>query len=162
MIFVFKPVSQLVQNLAVASSGEGNYLLNIGPKPDGTVRDEEIAKLKEIGRYMKINGEAVYASERSPIPGGMIGITSAKGNIVYLHVFRWPGKVASIAGVANRVVSARLLGLNRKLKINRGVDGRLVISGLPEKPPKPCWNVIAMRMDGKPRAMKNVFVKPFL
>lgn len=158
----FKPVSQLVQNLALAAAGEGNYLLNIGPKPDGTVRKEEITRLEEIGKYMKINGEAVYGSKRSPVSGGMLGITTAKGNTVYLHIFRWPGKAACIAGIANKVISARLLGSNRRLKINRGGDGRIFISGLPQKPPKPCWNVVAIRMADKPRVVKNVFAKPFL
>ena len=155
----FKPVSQLIQNLVTAAAGEGNYLLNIGPKPDGTVRKEEISRLKEIGKFMKVNGRAVYGSERSPVSGGMLGLTTAGGNTVYLHIFRWPGKKACIAGAASRVVSAKLLGSNRKLKVSRSGE-RLIISGLPEKPPNACDSVIAIKMAGKPRAM-DVFSKPF-
>jgi len=40
--------------------------LNIGPKPDGSIREEELIRLREIGKFMKVNGEAIYGSERSP------------------------------------------------------------------------------------------------
>ncbi len=155
-----KTSAQLIQHLVTTAAGEGNFLLNIGPRPNGTVRKEERVRLKEIGRFLGVNGEAVYGSERCPILPGMAGATTAKGNVVYLHIFRWPGREVCVAGVANRVSSAKLLGSSSKLKISRANDGRLIISGLPESPPNVYDCVVAIKVKGKPRAIKDVFIRP--
>jgi len=156
----FKPAAQLIQNLVMAAAGEGNYLLNIGPKPDGTVRKEELERLRALGKFMKVAGESVYSSERCPLSGGMLGLTTAKGNTAYLHIFRWPGREACIAGVGNQVRSARLLGSKAKLKVARDDDGRVIIKNLPARPPNPYDSVVALRLDGKPRAIRNWQFRP--
>jgi len=155
-----KTPAQLIQNLVTAAAGEGNYLLNVGPKPDGTIRKEETERLLEMGKFLKIAGESIYGSERCELDGGMLGIFTAKGTTAYLHMFRYPGTVAAIAGVANKVKSARLLGSKRKLKVERGVDGRVIVKGLPATPPNRYDSVIAFKLDGRPRLIKNVFTRP--
>ena len=152
-----KPASQLIQYLVTAAAGEGNYLLNVGPKPDGRVRIEEVTRLREIGKFMKIAGESIYNSERSAAGWNQLGPMTAKGSALYLHMFRYPGKVAVIAGLANRVKSARLLGSKRKLKVEREHDGRVLIKGLPEKPVYEYDTVVALELEDKPRAIKNMF-----
>ncbi|MCM8830551.1 MAG: alpha-L-fucosidase, partial [Candidatus Omnitrophica bacterium] len=149
-----KTVTQLIQNLVICASNGGNYLLNIGPKPDGSVRSEEVKRLKEIGKWLKKNGEAIYGTERTPKGfgfwgAGMLGMATVKGNSAYLHIFRWPGDTAVITGIKNKVLSARVLGSTRKLKIVKE-DGKLIIKGLPVKPPDRYGTVIALELDGKP------------
>ena len=155
-----KTPAQLIQNLVIAATGEGNYLLNVGPKPDGTIRKEESERLLEMGKFLDTAGESIYGSERCEIIGGMLGTFTAKGSTAYLHMFRYPGTVATIAGVANKIKSARLLGSKRKLKVERGVDGRVIIKGLPAVPANKYDSVIALKLDSKPRWMENVFGKP--
>jgi len=149
----FKTVPQLLQNLVVAAAGEGNYLLNVGPKPDGTIRKKEQVRLRAMGDWLKVNGEAIYGSERCPLHGGMIGTWTAKGDVGYLHIFRWPGKEAVVPLVKTQAKSARLLGVKGKAKVRQEENGRLVISGLPKKPPHPCVNVIKVVFDGKPQSL---------
>lgn len=144
-----KTVPQLIENLVTCAAGEGNYLLNIGPKPDGTVKKEEVLRLKEIGKRIKINGESIYGSKKASIPGGMVGVFTAKGNTSYLHVFRWPGKEIWLSRIKNKIKSASLLGTNRKLYVSQYSQGRVRISGLPEKPPDKYWNVVKIKMQGK-------------
>ncbi|MCM8760285.1 MAG: alpha-L-fucosidase [Candidatus Omnitrophica bacterium] len=149
-----KPVIQLIQDLVSCASNRGNYALNIGPKPDGSVRAEEVYRLKEIGKWLKKNGEAIYGTERTPNGfgfwgAGMLGMATVKGTHAYLHIFRWPGETAVITGIKNKVLSARILGYKRKLKIIKE-DGRLIIKGLPVKPPDKYGTVIALDLDGKP------------
>ncbi len=148
-----KTKTQLLQNLVIAAAGEGNYLLNVGPKPDGAIRDEEKVRLAAMGKWLKKNGEAIYGSERCPLHGGMIGMWTAKGNTGYLNVFRWPGKEAVVPLVKTKAKSAVLLGKGTKLKVHQEHNGRLIISGLPTAPPDPNISVIKVRFDGPPKSI---------
>ena len=147
-----KPVTQLIQNLVSCASSGGNYLLNIGPKPDGSVRKEEVERLKEIGKWMKKNGEAIYGSERikTGMGAGIIGIFTSKDDNLYIHIFRWPGNTAVIPGIKNRVISARILSTGRNLKFEKKDDGKLILKGMSEKPPDRYDTVIKIELDGKP------------
>ena len=102
----------------------------------------------QIGDWMKVNGESVYASERCPFGGGIIGMTTCKGKTAYLHVLRWPGEEACIAGVKNKVKSARLLATKRKAEVVQKGD-RLFLRGLPQNPPDRHDTVIALELVGK-------------
>ncbi len=147
----WKSTRQLIYNLVRCASGAGNYLLNVGPKPDGTIPSPSIRRLRQIGKWMKVNGESIYDSERCPFRGGMIGLTTARDSTVYLHVLRWPGKEATIAGIKNRVLSAHLLATGEKVKVIQKGD-RLFLRGLPRKAPDPYDSVIVMDLEGKPEA----------
>ena len=149
----WKTVPQLLQNLVTAAAGEGNYLLNIGPAPDGTIRKEEQVRLRAMGQWLKTNGEAIYGSERCSLNGGIVGTWTKKGNTGYLHVLRWPGEEVVVPLVKTRVKSARLLGADKNAKIRQEHNGRLVISGLPEAPPDPSIAVIKVQFDGPPESM---------
>lgn len=59
----FKTAKEIVKNMIEVVSKNGCYMLNVGPKADGTICDEEKAVLKDIGKWMNVNGEAIYASQ---------------------------------------------------------------------------------------------------
>jgi len=148
-----KSVTQLIQHLVTAASGEGNYLLNVGPKPDGTIRKEEVDRLRGIGRWLRVNGESIYGSERCPFGAGIVGLTTAKGNNAYIHVFRWPkqGEVV-VPGIGNQIKSATLLATGQKARVEYGSNGRTFLRDLPKTPPDPHDTVIKLELDGVPRA----------
>lgn len=148
-----KTVAQLLQNLVNAAAGEGNYLLNCGPKADGTIRRAEAVRLRAMGRWLGKNGEAIYGSRRCGLNGGMIGAWTRKGNTGYLHIFRWPGREAAVPLVATKARSAELLGQGRRLQVRQEHNGRLVISGLPLRPPHPHVNVIKVRFAAEPKSL---------
>ncbi|MBN2310895.1 MAG: alpha-L-fucosidase [Candidatus Hydrogenedentes bacterium] len=148
-----KTTTQLLQNLVIAAAGEGNYLLNVGPRPDGTIRGREKDRLRAMGKWLKVNGEAIYGSQRCPLHGGMIGLWTAKGNTGYLNVFRWPGEEAVVPLVKTKVKSAKLLATGKKVKVKQEHNGRLVLSGLPKSPPDPDIAVIKVQFEGKPASM---------
>jgi len=146
-----KSPTQLIQYLVTAASGAGNYLLNIGPKPDGSVRKEEVDRLREIGRWMKVNGQSIYGSERMPSDGPrtIIGTFTLKGNHLYLHVFRWPGETATVVGIRNKVLSAQILATGKKIQVEQLSDGRVFLKGLPKKPLDRHDTVLKLQLDGK-------------
>jgi len=142
----YKSTLQLIMNLVRCASGGGNYLLNVGPKPDGTFPAPSVARLREIGRWMKINDESIYGTGRAPFGGGMIGMTTARGNTVYLHVFRWPGDEIHLAWVKPRVTSAKLLATSERVGVKQ-VGDRVFLRGLPRKAPDAIDTVIALRVN---------------
>jgi len=161
----WKSPAQLLHALVSAAAGEGNFLLNIGPKPDGSIRREETVRLKAMGEWLKTNGAAIYGSQRCDLQGGtggkttttntwsMVGQWTRKGTTGYLHIDRWPGPEAVIPLVKTRALSATLLSTGKRLKIRQEYNGRLIISGLPENPPHPAINVIAVKFAGEPHRM---------
>lgn len=152
-----KTVPQIIQHLVTAAAGEGNFILNIGPKSDGTIRAEEKSRLREVGEWMRVSGESIYGSERCPFGTGIVGMTTAKGNNAYIHVFRWPkqGEVV-IPGIANEIKSATVLQTGQKPDIVRGSNNRTFIKGLPTRPPHPYNTVIKLELDGKPKSAGRV------
>jgi alpha-L-fucosidase len=147
-----KTPTQLLQHLVNAAAGEGNYLLNVGPKPDGTIRREELVRLQAMGDWLKVNGESIYGSQRCELHGGMIGEWTRRGSDAYLNVFRWPGREARVPLVKTKALSASLLGSDAKLTVEQRYNGQLCIGGLPNKPPHASVNVIKVVFEGEPKS----------
>jgi alpha-L-fucosidase len=144
----WKSTAVLIKNLVDIASKGGNYLLNVGPKPDGTFPQESIQRLDEIGKWMKINGEAIYATQANPLEEVNWGRITAKENgtetILYLTVLDWPagGKI-EITGLNNQIKSAVLLAGGRSLKFTDNV----II--LPASAPDSIASVIKVKVKGK-------------
>ena len=127
----WKSTQTLIRNLIDITSKGGNYLLNVGPKADGEFPIESINTLKEMGAWMKVNGEAIYGTNKSPLetlPWGRCTSkndpgTSGGKTILYLSVFDWPkdGKL-KVAGVKGNVDEVTLLATGKKLKFNPGKE----------------------------------------
>jgi alpha-L-fucosidase len=147
----WKSTETLVRNLIDIASKGGNYLLNVGPKPDGTFPQESIDILKGMGEWMKINGESIYgttASPFAPVAWGRITKKENKGNtILYLHVFDWPkdGKLMTPA-LNNSLVSVSLLGSKEKIKAE-SKNGTVEIK-LPDAAPNKIASVIRLEVKG--------------
>ncbi len=141
----WKSTRQLIMNLVRCVSGSGNFLLNVGPKPDGTIPAPSVKRLKEIGEWMKINKNSIYGCGKAPFGGGMVGLTTAKNSIVYLHVFRWSGKEICLAGVKDKIRSGCLLASDKKVSVSQKND-RLFIRKLPKKAPDDIDTVIVLKL----------------
>ncbi len=153
----FKSTEDLVRKLIDIASKGGNFLLNIGPKADGTFPQESIDRLAEIGRWMKANGEAVYGTTASPVGAVAWGRVTAKEGAdrskLYLHVFDWPedGKL-SVPEIGNDIVSARLLDGGDALDVS--TDGKSVVVKLPATAPDPISSTVVLEIKGAPRIGK--------
>ncbi len=92
----WKSTQRLIRMLSDIASKGGNFLLNIGPRADGTIPQESIDRLKAMGRWMDVNSEAIHATEASPFPRrlswGRVTRKAAEdgGTTLYLHVWDWP------------------------------------------------------------------------
>ncbi|MES2996677.1 MAG: alpha-L-fucosidase [Verrucomicrobiota bacterium] len=111
----WKPASTLVRNLIDIASKGGNYLLNVGPTAEGEIPQPSVTALKEIGTWMKTNGEAIHGTTASPFRRLAWGRCTVKkgsaGDTLYFHVFDWPqdGKLV-IPGLTAKISQARVIG----------------------------------------------------
>jgi alpha-L-fucosidase len=137
----YKSATELIRTLIDVASKGGNFLLNVGPTPEGTIQPEFVERLTAIGEWMKVNGEAIYGTTCGPLQDLPFGRTTARGRTVYLHVFDWPAGRLELTGLP-RVASVRLLPGNRPLKFTPA-GGRLTIE-VPPSAPDPHATVIAI------------------
>lgn len=88
----WKTVQELVHQLIDVVSRGGNFLLNIGPMPDGSIPEESVRLFRGIGQWMQVNGEAIYGTRANPFdvefPWGRV--TRKGDNTLYLHIYQLP------------------------------------------------------------------------
>jgi len=148
----FKSVTDLLQKLSDIVSKNGNFLLNVGPKPDGTFPEESIQRLSEIGDWMDVNGEAIHGTVGSPFAELTWGRATQKlhegSTTLYLHVFDWPtdGEL-HIPGLAGTVTSARVLGADEGSVFTMG-DSEVIVE-VPLNKPNAHIGVVALEVDGR-------------
>jgi len=142
----------VLKNLLRCASSGGNFLLNVGPRPDGTIPRESIDVLQQVGDWLKRNGGSVYGTERSPFGGTSTGLTTLKGNTLFMHVLRWPGKEIHFCRIVNKVRSVHMLETGAKLSFEQQGD-RLLLRGLPSRPPDRLDTVIVVELEGEPRTV---------
>lgn len=110
---------EVVQKFVHTVTGDGNMLLNVGPKADGTFPAEQVKVLEQFGKWMKKNGETIYGTRGGPVKNGKWGGMTLKGNKVYVHVLSWPesGNL-KIKGLNHKIVNSK--GFNvKKVKVNQ-------------------------------------------
>src|SRR5258708_6019552 len=113
----WKTSSQVIRNLISCVRDEGNYLLNIGPKPDGSIPEESVRILSDVGQWMAKNGDSLYQSELCQVRRNNYASFTRKGNTLYMHVHYWPGETVAMSGLRTSVKSARLLDSSKKVEV---------------------------------------------
>ncbi|MDR2981956.1 MAG: alpha-L-fucosidase [Puniceicoccales bacterium] len=121
----WKSTQQLVRNLCDIVSKGGNYLLNIGPMPDGSIPPESIERMKGIGKWMDVNGDAIYGTTASPLAKAPDwGRITTKGNRVYLHIFETPKDGTVTVALNNEVKNAFALSADgKKIAVTKSAEG---------------------------------------
>ena len=105
----FKSVRALVGYLVRAAGHGANLLLNIGPRPDGTISPEFTARLDSLGGWLGTYGTAIYGTRAGPVPPRSWGATTRRGDTVFVHVLDWPDPQLALPSLGARVRSAYAL-----------------------------------------------------
>ncbi len=159
----WKTPKTVVENLATVSNGGGNYLLNIGPEPDGSIPPASIEVLEAVGRWLDTNGKAFYGTDRCNAGGNVSANYTRRGNTLYIHQHYWPGHtpaaewlsfyqpeaVIAIGGLKPKALSARLVKTGEPIKFTQD-EFSLRLTGLPIEPPDSPATVIEVECDGEP------------
>ena len=123
----YKSTKEIVHLLVKAAGYDANLLLNVGPRPDGTIQPEFVKRLAEVGDWLKANGETIYGTRGGPLPPRPWGVTTQKGNRVFVHVLDWKDAVLSLPRPAEAVVkSAALFGTAKPVKFTADKDALLL------------------------------------
>ncbi|GAB4144590.1 MAG: hypothetical protein Fur0037_12410 [Planctomycetota bacterium] len=147
----WKSTQDLLRKLCDIASKGGNFLLNVGPRADGTFPPQAKRILKEVGEWMRANGDAIYETQASPfdfLPFGRCTVRREKdASVLNLLVFDWPtlGRLV-VPGVGNRPIEATLRG--RRLPVSRrGAD---IVIDVPPVAPDPRVSLVELRIEGEP------------
>ena len=147
------PAKEVVARLVEIVSKGGNYLLNVGPTPEGLIPQPCIDRLAEVGAWMDINSDAIYGTSPWKVSHEEAGTTpvrfTAKNNAVYAICLAWPEQQVVIKALGKQmlgnqtIVSVRMLGSKDEVKWNQNDDG-LTLS-VPTK--QPCQHAFVYRIE---------------
>ena len=123
-----RPVEECLRGLVCCAIGDGNFLFNVGPRPDGQIEESHAARLREMGAFLKQYGESIYATRGGPFvapdekkrpanargfvlpEGNWWGGSTHKGNTIYLHVLRWPSENIGLPAMPRKIVRHSMPG----------------------------------------------------
>jgi alpha-L-fucosidase len=100
----------------------GNMLLNVGPDRDGVIPPTHVQRLKEVGRWLETNGEAIYGTRPGPFQPGDWGVSTHRDKTVYVHVLKWPGEKLKLPALPAKVVRASVVA-GGEAKFSQTEDG---------------------------------------
>jgi len=110
----------------------GVYLLNVGPRPDGTIPESQVNSLRAIGEWLEVNGESIYGADPSPLKFPPYAITSKPGKI-YLHMKEIEDEQVELEGVLSQVTKAYCLADPEKSSLKVSQQGQLIRVDVPQK-----------------------------
>lgn len=124
----YKSVKSLIQYMINAAAHNANFLLNVGPMPNGIMQQEFIDTLKAVGVWMQKNGETIYGTRGSIVQPQEWGVITAKANTWYAHILHTPQQRAYIfiPEVKRTIVSCTLFNNKQPLKIKQYNEGVFV------------------------------------
>ncbi len=140
-----KTLKQCIQTLAKTSGGNGNLLFNVGPMLDGRMEERQVARLKEMGDWLKIYGESIYGTKGGPFKPNDVFAATRKGNRLYIHVFEMKSNTLTLPGLNNVKVKQAYLLKGDKINYNQGSDGTITLQ-LPAQLPDSNDSVIVLEL----------------
>lgn len=145
---VRKPASFFIRLLASAASKGGNILMNVGPMGNGKWDEKDVEIFRGVGRWLEMNGEGIYGTERTDLPVQPWGVTTCKGDTLYAHVFNWPddGRLV-IGGLRSEVRSVRLVADGGRHIAGRRINENDYELQLPGDAPDKVNSLIALVLD---------------
>jgi alpha-L-fucosidase len=148
----WKSPAVLVRNLVEIVSKGGNYLLNVGPQPDGAIPRASIERLAAIGAWMERHAESIHGCGATPFTRAPWFCTTKPGRL-YVHLFERPadGRV-ELVGLRNAVKQARWLGDEARTALPVGRSERGPIIELPAALPDPIDSVLVVEIEGNAAA----------
>lgn len=148
----WKSSEELIRKLIEICSKGGNFLLNVGPTAEGEFPAPCIERLRDMGAWLVVNGEAIYGTTQGPFPYLSWGYTTRKEYLLYLHVTDWPGNGKLHVPITSQVVSAELLVQpDEPLNISR--EPTRIVIDLPAEVPDPVATVVVLKLDEEPVTM---------
>jgi alpha-L-fucosidase len=159
-----KTFEECMNMLVRCAGGDGNMLLNVGPMPDGAIAPEQTDRIKEMGAWLAKYGECIYGTRGGPFKPGRYGVSTRKGNTIYLLIQDWPamsgaegpGDSLELPDIPAKVTGGTAL-TGGKVEVTQS-DGMISVSLPASERAKPV-TVIALQLDKPAMEIEPVDVR---
>ncbi len=142
-----KSLKQCLQTLVQVVGGDGNLLFNVGPMPTGEIEPRQVERLKEMGAWLNKYGESIYGTRGGPFEPGPWGVTTRKGNSIYVHIMDWNyngGKI-TLPAIPRKVVRHVVL-TGGTAEVKQSEEGIEIF--VPEKDRQEIDTIVVLQLDG--------------
>ncbi len=139
-----KSLETVMAMLISCAGGDGNVLLNVGPMPNGQIAPEQVNLIKQAGAWLGKYGESIYGTRGGPFKPGSYGVSTRKGNTVYVHIRKWLADPIQLPAIPAKVVQSRVLTGGEATV--RQTDAGIEIS-VPEGDRRPIDTIVALELD---------------
>lgn len=140
----WKSTKDLIGFLVRAAGNGANLLLNVGPRPDGTLQPEAVARLQDIGAWLQRFGVSIYGTRKGPVPPQPWGATTRKDNTVYVHVLDTAATSVTLAANLGPIGRATMLSTNERVEMRETGSGLTIT--LPQAAAADVDRVIVLRL----------------
>ena len=140
-----KSKRELIRLLVGTAAGDGNLLISVGARPDGTFDPDHVARLLEVGNWLERFGHTVYGTRGGPWQPGEWGGSTQSGERVFVHVLRWPDASVRLPDLGRGIAGSRLLSGEGIVHVSRD-NGELQIT-VPERFRDPIDTIIELRLE---------------
>lgn len=140
-----KSLKECIDALVTCAGRGGNLALNTNPMPDGRIEPRQAERFREIGAWLARYGQSVYGTRGGPFRSAPWGVTTHRGDTVYVHVLKWPGERITLPPIDKKVLSATLLcgGAAAVRQTDRGIE-----ITVPPEDRRELDTIVILRLDG--------------
>jgi alpha-L-fucosidase len=104
-----KSLAECIQTLVRVVGGDGNLLFNVGPMPTGEIERRQVARLREMGDWLRKYGQSIYSTRGGPFKGNSWCASTHSGSRIYVHIFNWHGDTFRLPPINRKIKTASLL-----------------------------------------------------
>jgi len=115
----YKSVRKLIHYIVNAAGRNANFLLNVGPQPNGIIQEEFRDTLKQIGKWMNKFGESIYGTRGNIMPPQDWGVVTSKENKIFVHILKDSIQPIVITGIKNKIKNCRLMSTGEQVKYDQ-------------------------------------------
>ena len=143
-----KSLEQCLQTLITCAGGDGNLLFNVGPMPTGEIEPRQAERLREMGAWLTRHGASIYGTRGGPFKPEPWGVTTCRGNLVYLHVFKAGDAPIALPALKRKVVRSFLLDGGGAIELKPGGARGGFEFSLPAAARQPIDTIVVLELDG--------------
>jgi alpha-L-fucosidase len=119
----YKSAEEVEEMLVRAAGNNSNLLLNIGPMPNGEIQPEFVDRLHAVGAWLVHYGDSIYGTRGGPLAPANWGVTTQKGDTVYVHILHWDVPLLAVAPIREKITSAHELINGTTVEFKQSSDG---------------------------------------
>ena len=140
-----KSLKECIHTLVRVTGGDGNFLFNVGPMPDGRIEPRQVERLREMGQWLRKYGRSIYGTRGGPFKPGPWGASTHKGNRIYTHVLDWRNESLSLPPIDKKVVRSSLM-TGGKATVKQTQNGITIT--VPKQYRKNIDTIVMLELDG--------------